>query len=172
MDQQSHPHSGTPVQATSPEEDATLLAIEALEARSVDPNPRPLNAPREVPVPERRPAPALPLVHVAPKVIEPVLAKPVIEPPKKVIIQPQTMTAVAPTPVRPKLDEVPIQVAPAKPKKKGTPSEEMAEALAAAPSTSGFQFFANQKPPRKPFIVIGVVLVIIAVGVGAYFALI
>lgn len=170
MDQPSPTNSKVPVQTTSPEEDATLLAIEALEARSVDPNPRPLHAPRDVPVPERRPAsiptaPTPTVVPPTPKVIEPIVAKPIIEPP--VVIAPIS----APAPVQPKPQVAPAHIIPAKPKKKGTPSEEMAEELASAPASSGFQFFANQKPPRKPFIIVGLVLIVIAIGVGAYFTL-
>ena len=41
MDKNSISKTPIPTPETSPEEDATLLAIEALEARTVDPNPKP-----------------------------------------------------------------------------------------------------------------------------------
>lgn len=161
MDQKSSLNSAVPDQTTSPEEDATLLAIEALEARTVDPDPRPLNAPRETPVPPRQtPAPIAP-----PKPIEPIVIKPVAPTPKPDVTPIPIVTA-APTPA-----PVPRQVTPApKPKHPSTPSEEMAEELEGAPATSsGFQFFTNQKPPRKPFIIIGIAVVIVGIGVAAYF---
>lgn len=159
MDKSSIPNSAVPDQATSPEEDATLLAIEALEARSVDPNPRPLNAPpREIPVPERPIA-----APVTPKVIEPVITapKPVVQP-TPIVIQPVPKPPIAPVPA-------PAPVVAPKPKRHATPSEEMAEELAGAPASFGFQFFANQKPPRKPFIVVGIIVIVIGIGVAAYF---
>ncbi|MDB5180203.1 MAG: hypothetical protein JWN12_835 [Candidatus Saccharibacteria bacterium] len=147
MDQKSTPNSEVPTQTTSPEEDSALLAIEALEARTIDPDPRPLNAPRETSVPPR----PTPMPTASPKVIEPVITQPI-----------------TPT-LKPDVTPKPVVVAP-KPKQPSTPSEEMAEELEAAPATSSFQFFANQKPPRKPFIIIGIVVVIAGIGVAAYFA--
>lgn len=170
MDQQSHPNSGAPVQTTSPEEDATLLAIEALEARSVDPNPKPLNAPIETPEPVVQPTPALvPPTPPTPKVIEPVLTRPVSEPPKPIAIVPKPAPVIAQPSITPESNPTPI--APLKPKKRGTPSEEMAEELASAPATSRYQFFAGQKAPRKPFIIIGLIVIVIAIGVAAYLTL-
>ncbi|HEY8886139.1 MAG TPA: hypothetical protein VIM31_01415 [Candidatus Microsaccharimonas sp.] len=170
MDQNSTPNNSPPAQSSSPEEDTTLLAIEALEARTVDPDPRPLNAPREIPVPERH----IPTPTVTPKVIEPIIAKPAPSAPQPVTAA-QTPIEVKPTPIivnpAPKVVNLPpAPIVPPKPKKPATPSEEMAEELASAPSLSGFQFFANQKAPRKPFIIVGIAVVIIGAGVAAYFA--
>jgi hypothetical protein len=164
MDQKSTPHSEVPVQTTSPEEDSALLAIEALEARTVDPNPRPLNMPRETPVPPR----PTPVPIASPKVIEPIIAKPIAPTPKPDITPVHTH---APAPIaaaRPTPTPAPV-VAPPKPKRPSTPAEEMAEELQAAPVTLGFQFFANQKPPRKRFIIIGIIIVVAGIGVAAYF---
>jgi hypothetical protein len=173
MDKNSTSTNPVPDQTTSPEEDATLLAIEALEARSVDPNPRPWNAPREIPVPAR---PATP--PVAPKVIEPVVPNPATQ-----TLQSHTELKVAPlhanvqpAPAEIKLTPPPVAPTPApvtkpQPKKHATPSEEMAQELATAPTSKAFQFFINQKPPRKPFIIIGSIVVVIGLGVAAYFTL-
>jgi hypothetical protein len=159
MDQYSKKGSDIPVDTVSPEEDAILLAIEALEARSVDPDPRPLNAPREVAVPPR-PAPVAPPMPV--KVIEPVI--PVPTPVLRPITPPQ------PAPIIIKEAPKPIALPP-KPVTPVTPAEAIADALAHAPATKGFQFFLNQHAPRKPFIIIGAVVIVIAVGVGAYLIL-
>jgi hypothetical protein len=159
MDQYSKKGSDIPVETVSPEEDATLLAIEALEARSVDPDPRPLNAPRKVAVPPRK-VPVAPPVPV--KVIEPVI------PPHAPV--PQPITPPQPAPIVIKAEPKPIALPP-KPVKPATPAEAIADALAHAPVTKGFQFFLNQHAPRKPFIIIGVVVIVIAAGVAAYFTL-
>lgn len=149
MDQNPLSHSPTPAQATIPEEDATLLAIEALEARAVDLDARPLTRPAPrvqppaPPIPVAQPAPAkIPEVKIpeVKKVIEPVIAKPVVEAPK--------------------------------PKKPSTPAEQIAHELASTSSFPMFQFFARSKPPRKQFVVIGIVLVLVALGVGGYFLLV
>lgn len=122
--------NGLPVQSTSPEEDPTLLAIEALEAREVDSKPRP------------------PTITVRPDVAPRAVVVPIVPP-----VQPSTPK---PAPL---------------PKKRGTNSEEMDQEIALAPSPKRFQFFANQKPPRKPFVIVGSLLIIIGVAVGAYFAI-
>jgi len=167
MDQKK-PAVPPPNEMTVPEEDATLLAIEALEARTVDPDPKPLNAPVTASV---VPPPA----PVPPKVVEPVV-KPVTPAPVQPV-KPTPPAAPKPAPVAPvappkTIAEVkPAQAPtiPPKPKKPATPSEKMAEELTHAPTTKGFQFFANQKPPRKPFIIVGIILILIAAGVAYYF---
>lgn len=181
MDKKSTTNSSVPDQATVPEEDATLLAIEALEARSIDPNPRPWNAPRETPVPER------PVVAPAPRVIEPVISKPVVQPPQTASkpvesikpIETKPVTPVTHTsPPTPAVDTksvvkpvAPVPVVPPKPKKHLTTSEKIAEELANAPAPSRFQFFSYRNPPRKPFVIIGIIVVIIGIGVAAYVTL-
>jgi hypothetical protein len=171
MDQSSIPNNTVPVQTTSPEEDATLLAIEALEARTVDPNPRPLNAPREIPVPPR----VAPTPPVTPKVIEPIIAKLAASAPKPIAVPKPALVPIKTTATviisEPKIvDVVPVPVTPPKPKKSSTPAEEMAEELAAAPASRGFQFFINQKPPRRLFIIVGIIVVLVGAGVAVYFA--
>jgi|GEM_PF-1878923 len=177
MDQNSKAKDAAAAQSLSPEEDSTLLAIEALEARDIDPNPRAFNAPRDIPVPPR----AAPQAQ-APKVIEPITPAPtpapvekpvihktvVIEPPKPVAKP--TPVEVKPQPKAPEPAPAPVVVTPPKPKKPATPSEEMAEELAHAPSTSGFQFFLHQKAPRRPFVIVAVIVVLIGIGAAAFFA--
>lgn len=153
MDSNLIPKKLLPVEQTSPEEDAKLLAIEALEARSVDPNPEPL-----IPQPAAvvvTPTP-LPVSTAGPKpvpvqVIEPTIPTPPLAP----IIE-----STAPKPI---IIEIP--------KAQATPAEEMAEALAHAPAPSRFQFFLHQKPPRKPFVILIAVVFVIGIAVTAYFAI-
>jgi hypothetical protein len=176
MDSSSIPNSAAPVQQTSPEEDATLLAIEALEAQSVDPNPEPLiRDPRDMVAPRTIPTP--PVVPKSVQVIEPVIppTAPALAPiavPEPVtpieltpepIPEPAPIVETAPAPVTPE------PVVPEKPKKPATTAEEMADELAHAPATSPFQFFLHQKPPRTPFIILGVVVLLIGAGVAIYF---
>ena len=161
MDPDSHSKKAPPVQQTSPEEDATLLAIEALEAQSVD---------LDTPKPETS-KPVEPVVVAAP-VPTPIAAPPVPKPapvaPRPVVAAPKP----TPTPVQEQKKPVPKPVAPVAPKKPLTPAEKIAEALASdEPAPKRFQFFLRQKPPRKPFVIGGLVLVLIALGVGAYVTL-
>ena len=149
MDQNSIPNSVVPAQTTIPEEDATLLAIEALEARSIDQSPRPLNAPN---TPRD--------IHVAPR-------QAVIPPARRKVIGPVVVKATAPAP-KPVVPP-PAPITPPKPKKPLTLSEAIAEALASAPVSRSFQFFTNHSAPRKPFIIIGIIVVVIGAGVAAYF---
>lgn len=126
MDQNSISKIAPPVQQTSPEEDAKLLAIEALEAQSVD-----LDMP---PMPVEQPAPQpIPAEIIAP---QPIVPAPSVQPPVQ-----------------------------------QTPAVRMAEAIANEPAPKRFQFFLHQKPPRKQFVIGGLVLVIIGLCVGAYFTL-
>lgn len=171
MDQEIISKNRIEDQTISPEEDSKLLAIEALEARTVDPNPRPLidpNPPRDIPVPAR----SSPVAVQKPEAPKPIVVapKPLVPAPKP--IADVTPVTTAPTPtihIPPQPEPAHVTALPPKPKKKGTPSEEMAEELAAAPTTTGFQFFAGQRSARKPFVVIAIIVVVIAIGVGAYF---
>jgi hypothetical protein len=161
MDHSSHPNNVEPVEASTPEEDPNLLAIEALEARTVDDDPKPLSAPRDIPVPPR----TVPTPAPTPKVIEPIIAKPIPVVPKPVEPKP------APVITKPIVALPPAEVIPPKPKKPATTAEAIAEELAHAPATHGFQFFINRAAPRTPFVVGGIILVVVALGVGAYFIL-
>lgn len=180
MDQNSLPNTSKLVQTTSPEEDTVLLAIEALEARSVDLHPRPLNSPRQGPVPPRPVVVAMPAgpkvmdaviapsAPSAPLIPKPIIPKVTVPEPKPVEIKPpHKAVKLAEKPVSPP----PAPAPPAKPKKPATPSEEMADELAHAPVSLGFQFFTNQKPPRKPFVIIGIAVVLIGIAVAAYFSI-
>lgn len=165
MDQNSRPNTIDPVEPTMPEEDPTLLAIEALEARAIDDNPTPLSTPRDIPVPPRL-APVPPPAPV-PKVIEPIIPKPAAPQPAPTVPKP------VPEPPKPtpKAEAPQVPETPPKPKKPTTPAEAIAEELAHAPTTRGFQFFTNHAAPRKPFIIVGIIVVVVALGVGAYFFL-
>ena len=155
MDQDPISNKAVPVQQTSPEEDAALLAIEALEAQSVDLD-TPKSAPAvSIPTPAPKPTPIPPKPT---EVIKPVAV--VGTPAPAVIPKP---VAVAPTP-KP-------EIAPQQ-KKPSTPAEEIAEALSSdTPGPKRFQFFINQKPPRLPFVIGGIVAVVVGLGVAAYFTL-
>lgn len=163
MDPDSLSKKAPPVQQTSPEEDATLLAIEALEAQSID-----LDTPKPpAPVPAAPPTPVAqpvkPEVPVAPQPPKPAPTPPT---PKPVVVTPPQPKIIAKPIPTPKSVEKPA------PKKATTPAEKIAEALASdEPAPKRFQFFANQKPPRTPFIVVGIILVVIGLGVGAYVTL-
>ena len=163
MDQDSISKKAPPVQQTSPEEDATLLAIEALEAQSIDldtpavqPAPAPVAPPQPVVV-QPTPAPVAPTPIPTPKPA-PTPAKPL--PPATPLPPVRTAPVAAPTP------------APA-PEKPQTLSEKINEAISSdtpAP-TKRFQFFINQKPPRKPFVIGGIVAIAVGLGVAAYLTL-
>lgn len=173
MNRDLSPHRSAPVEVTSPEEDATLLAIEALEAQSVNPHPlpwRPLGA-REVKPVAPREAPVAP--PVVTKINEPVIQIHTPMPKPPVVPMPITPTPAAPTPITvpPKAITTPPPK-PEKPKRPATPAEAIADALANIPaSTKRFQFFINQKPPRKPFIIVGVAVLIVGLVVVTYFAI-
>lgn len=161
MDKNSTPNNPASAPQTSPEEDTTLLAIEALEARSVDPNPEPWS-------PTPRPAP-IPTPIVAAKPL------PIVQPEPSKVARPAPLQVMSPEPkVIVKTKPEPVAPAPIvleKPKKPLTPAEEMAEELANAPARSYFQFFLHQSKPRKVFIIISIAIVIIGIGIGAYLAL-
>lgn len=135
MDRNSIPGTTPPVQAPIPEEDAHLLAIEALEARSIDSAPSPLISPTP---------PVHPPVHLA-------------NPPRVGV---GVKDPVPPVPVKPQ-----------KPTQPATPAEAMADALAHSPETKHYQFFTYNKPPRKSFIIFGIIAILVGLGVGAYFTL-
>jgi len=169
MDSDSLSKKAPPVQQTSPEEDATLLAIEALEAQSVDLDRPKVEAPAPAPTPAVVVPPApkqAPIRTVVPeRIVAPTPVAPVPEPAKIPVAAPKPV----PTPVAP---VAPKPIAPVRPKAPATPAEEIAEALASdEPAPKRFQFFLNQKPPRKPFVIGGLILVLIALGVGAYVTL-
>ena len=161
MDQDSIPNKAVPVPQTSPEEDATLLAIEALEAQSVD-----LDAPKtQQPI-------------VAPAPLPPIVSKPAVTSKPITITRPEPTAIPSPAPVKtPTVALIAPQkpapvIKPPVPKKPSTPAEAIAEALASdTPGPKRFQFFVNQKPPRMMFIVGGIIAILIGLGVAAYFTL-
>jgi hypothetical protein len=163
MDKNPISKTPKPTPETSPEEDIALLAIEALEARAIDPNPEPWSpSPRPkaavlaepVPIIQLEPATVVRLEPV--KIVKPLVIKS-IEPMPKVIVKTKPEVVVTP----------PIAIE--KIKKPLTPAEAMAEALANAPAMSYFQFFLRQHAPRKVFIIIGIAVVVIGVAAVIYF---
>jgi hypothetical protein len=128
-----------------------------------------------MPTPVQQPTPAAtPVVKPEPpKVIEPivppiapVVATPPPKPPKPVEVKQDPKVVIGTGPVI-QTRTPPVVV---KPKKPATAAEEMAEELAHAPAMSYFQFFMHQNKPRKVFIIAGIAVVVIGLGVGAYFA--
>jgi len=155
-----------PVQSTSPEDDATLQAIEALEAITVDLHPRPLQ-PATPPV--TQPASAVATPPLIKQVMGPVVqrtpaAAPVTQPAPAPIPTPTTPTDKPPQP-------------PLPPKHRpSTPAEAIAEELANAPPSSPkdslFQPFLRQLPSKKRLvmaIIIGSSVVVLAT--AGYFVL-
>ena len=159
----------TPLQPISPEDDATLQAIEALEARSIDPDPEPY-IPRVAP----RPVVTATAVIIEPRTVK--IVTPVPVPIPKIIEPIITKTAVAtaqvvvkhitPTPT-------PDTTLPPKPKVHKTPAVEIAEELANAPPTlpgdAPFQPFSKQKPSKKSLLIIVGVILVLGLIVGGYF---
>lgn len=172
MDKNSISKTPIPTPETSPEEDATLLAIEALEARTVDPNPKPWTpTPRTAHVLPAKPSK---MDHTEPlKTSKPVAITKIADPVSTVV--PQQIIRVRPEPqaaIAKKPEPVVLKATIAeKPKKPTTPAEEMAEELANAPAMSYFQFFWHQNKPRKPFIIIGIAVIVIGLVTGAYFVI-
>ena len=165
MDKNLISNTPNPTPETSPEEDIALLAIEALEARIVDPNPepwspspRPKAATLAEPEPVIQPQPVLVVRPEPTKTVKPQVIKST-EPVPKIIVKVKPETIVAPPIVIEKI------------KKPSTPAEEMAEALANAPAMSYFHFFLHQHTPRKAFIIIGMAVIAIALLTAAYFAI-
>lgn len=166
------PVNPTPTQPMSPEDDATLQAIEALEARSIDPNPEPyvprvaprsvitattvIIEPRVVKVVAPMPAPA-------PKTMEPIITKTSAATAHVVVKH----TTPAPMPAA-----MPSPQLPPKPKVHKTPAVEIAEELANAPPTvpgdAPFQPFSKQKPSKKSLLIIVGVILVIGLIVGGY----
>jgi hypothetical protein len=145
-------------QSINPEDDAMLQAIEALEARTVDPDPEPYTpSASRPPAPIIVPKPVVIPVPVAPKVMEPVLAK----------------AAVAATTVIANPPEKPPAPKPVRPSVPKTPAVEIAEELANAPATSPedapFQPFPKRKPSKKSLLAIVGVIVLIGLIIGGYF---
>jgi len=154
-----------PIQSTSPEEDATLQAIEALEAITVDLHPKPLT-------------PATPLVSKpTPVAITPPLIKQVIGPvvQRTPVVTPAAPPAPATSAPAVSIDK-PFQP-PSPPKHRpSSPAEAIAEELANAPPTSAkdslFQPFLRQLPSKKRLvtaIIIGSSVVVLAT--AGYFVL-
>ena len=164
MDKNLISKTPNPTPETSPEEDIALLAIEALEARTVDPNPKPWSpSPRPKaavlaePVPIIQPVP-IAVVHPEPaKIVKPQVIKSTELVPK-IVVKAKPEVVVAPPVVIEKI------------KKPSTPAEEMAEALANAPAMSYFQFFLRQHTPRKAFIIIGMAVIVVGLVTAVYFA--
>ena len=145
-------------QPISPEDDAMLQAIEALEAQTIDPDPKPL-----VPETPATPAPVIATPAAAP---EPAPA-PVVTPPP--VATP--LTAIEPTPVT---TEAPT--APLTPESSTTPtdpSSAIAAALARGPEAttpqSTYQPFPKKKLGKKPLLIILAIILVAGLGVGGYF---
>ncbi len=162
------PVNATPSQPISPEDDATLQAIEALEARSIDPDPEPY-IPRVAPRPVVTATPVIiepravkviaPTPAPAPKTMERIITKTSVATAQVVVKH----TAPTPTPAP--------QVLP-KPKVHKTPAVEIAEELANAPPTvpgeAPFQPFSKQKPSKKSLLIIVGVILVLGLIVGGY----
>jgi hypothetical protein len=175
MNPNDMPTSPEPPIPVSPEDDPNLQAIEALEARSIDPNPGPLDLDKLM---KAAPVPARPAQSVKPAATKLAPLRPQVAP--RPAVQPATPVArpVATPIAAQKPVEETVVVAPIKPIEKPvvekpkvpkTPAEEMSEELATIPSMRPpFQFFLRQKASRKQIgIAIGV-LVVIILGVGGY----
>jgi len=158
-----------PIQSTSPEDDATLQAIEALEAITVDLHPKPLQ-PATPPV--TQPASVVATPPLIKQVMGPVVQR---TPAAAPVTQPAPAAPVPiPTPVT-HTDKPPQPPLPPK-HRPSTPAEAIAEELANAPPTSAkdslFQPFLRQLPSKKRLvaaIVIGSSVVVLAT--AAYFVL-
>ena len=163
----------TPLQPISPEDDATLQAIEALEARSIDPDPEPY-IPRVAPRPvvtakaviiePRTVKMVAPTPAPAPKTMEPIITRTAVADAHNVVKH----TTPTPTPA-PKPSP---QLLP-KPKVHKTPAVEIAEELANAPPTipgdAPFQPFSKQKPSKKSLLIIVGVIMVLGLIIGGYF---
>jgi len=150
-----------PLDDINPEDDVELQAIEALEARTVDPNPGPLRVPtrhRDQPVPERTVAPE-------PKPVEkPIAPTPVVAPvikPQPVKVAPPVIEVVKPKP-KPEPEVAPL-----------TTSDQMNNELAKAPPLNVAQtirqFFGKQNSSRPSAIIVAIITLIL-IAIGGYFA--
>lgn len=158
-----------PLDDINPEDDVELQAIEALEARTVDPNPGPLRVPtrhRDQPVPER-------VITPEPKPVEKVIVPaPVVEAPKPAKVIAPVVAPPKPQPVAaPKVEPKIIQ----KPEPKAVPltaSAQMDNELAKAPPLNVAQtirqFFGKQKSSHPSAIIVVLVLLIL-IAAGGYF---
>jgi len=138
------------------EDDVALQAIEALEAQSIDPHPKPL-------IPPTPTEPIAPAVAPPTAVVEPVAApQPVIEPiapPVQPPVQPAAPAIAQPAPI-------PERPTPS------DPASKMAAELANAPAkVQSFHFFIDQKRHIKPVPTALAGLGVIALGVSAYFVI-
>lgn len=146
----------------NPEDSPRLQAIEALEAREVDPNPKPFdpNSLRAQPhMHKAAPAPEPKSVE-PPKTIEPI----------KPVVPAEPVAPVAATPGEPvsKQAEAPAPKPAPKPKRPKTLPEEMAEELATLPPTRApFQFFHDQNGLRKNRVIatVGISAALLAIAV-------
>jgi len=147
-----------PVDQINAEDDPVLQAIEAIEARESDLEPKPIVAP------------------VAPRPVVPVVApvvKPIVVAPKPVITPTKPVIAPVKPPVAPIIPAKPIVVA-AKPVPM-TPSSRMAAELEKAPPMNTakliLQFFGRHTPSKKPVIIIASIILVAALIAAGYFAL-
>jgi hypothetical protein len=168
MNPNDTPTSPEPPIPASPEDDPRLQAIEALEARVVDPNPGPLDLDKLGAKPVVTPAP-LPNVPAPDPVVQPVPVKPRLE-------TTALQAPITPAPEKPIAPpQVPIQEVKKveeKPKVPKTPAAEMAEELANAPATRPpFQFFLHQKASRQQIYIAVAIIGVIILGVLAYLGL-
>jgi len=143
-------------QPISPEDDAMLQAIEALEAQTVDPDPKPL-------VPETPVTPAPVVVTPAPEPIPTPVITPAPVPTPLTVIEPTPVTTEAPTaPITPEPATAPTD-----------PSSAIAAALARGPETttpkSTYQPFPKKKLGKKPLLIILAIILVAGLGVGGYF---
>jgi len=124
------------------EDDVALQAIEALEAQSVDPNPKPLIPDESTVIPE---------VGIAPAPPAPVQPQPVAPTP-----QPQPIITPTPAPVvQPTLSD---------------PASKMAAELANAPTkVQTFHFFITQKRHIQPALLAILIIVAVAAAAGIYY---
>ena len=157
-----------PVDQINAEDDPVLQAIEAIEARESDLEPKPI----AVPV---APRPIEPIATPAP-VAKPVVVaiKPVVTPVKPVVAPIKPSVAPLVVPVKPIVAAAkPVVVIPTPKPVPMTPSSRMAAELEKAPPLNTakliLQFFGRHVPSKKPVIVIAGIILVVALMVAGYF---
>jgi len=166
-----NPRDDTPslhVDQINAEDDPVLQAIEAIEARESDLEPKPIVTPVA-------PRPVKPVAAPAP-VVKPAIitVKPVITPIKPVVapIKPPVAPVIAP--IKPIVAAAKPVVVIAAPKPVPmTPSSRMAAELEKAPPLNTakliLQFFGRHAPSKKPVIIIVSVVLVAALIAAGYF---
>jgi hypothetical protein len=174
MNPNDTPTSPEPPIPISPEDNAALQAIEALEARSVDPNPGPLNLDvlTQKPMTKQdiaKPAAPVSVTLTPAQVIQPTKPTVTVVPKPKPVVIPAVPATPVPAPIKEVQKSAPV---PEKPKVPKTPAEEMADELANVPATRpSFQFFMRQKASRKQIMIAVTVVIVIILGVSGYLGL-